>query len=198
MNFLAHFVLSHPNKPLSVGNFLGDFVKGKAYENYPPAVKNGILLHRFIDSFTDEHALVKEVTAVFKPEFGRYSAIITDVAFDYILAKYFTSLTPWQLDAFAESQYENLAENQALLTPGAAHTFTYMRKQNWLYYYKDLDGVATALKGISNRLNHGVNLSLATPVLEKNETLVKAKFEAFFPILTQSCTSFLERGSVTF
>ncbi|MEO0404681.1 MAG: DUF479 domain-containing protein, partial [Bacteroidota bacterium] len=32
MNFLAHFYLSQSDEKILVGNFLGDFVKGKAHE----------------------------------------------------------------------------------------------------------------------------------------------------------------------
>lgn len=55
MNFLAHAHLSFNNPEILVGNLISDFVKGKKQYNYPQRIHKGILLHRAIDQFTDEH-----------------------------------------------------------------------------------------------------------------------------------------------
>ncbi|MDD3273470.1 MAG: DUF479 domain-containing protein, partial [Bacteroidales bacterium] len=60
MNYLAHIYLSGSNRQLQVGNFIGDFVKGRKHENYPKGIQKGILLHREIDRFTDCHPLFIE------------------------------------------------------------------------------------------------------------------------------------------
>ncbi|TAG37301.1 MAG: DUF479 domain-containing protein, partial [Cytophagia bacterium] len=58
MNFLAHIFLSGSDELRVVGNFIGDFVKGQKWREYPEKVQEGILLHRFIDGYTDKHTLV--------------------------------------------------------------------------------------------------------------------------------------------
>ena len=55
MNFLAHSYLSGSDQKILVGNFIGDFVKGKQYENYDDSIQKGIILHREIDYYTDKH-----------------------------------------------------------------------------------------------------------------------------------------------
>jgi acyl carrier protein phosphodiesterase len=55
VNFLAHTYLSGGNEQIIVGNFMGDYVKGKNYMLFPEQVKKGILIHRDIDTFTDMH-----------------------------------------------------------------------------------------------------------------------------------------------
>ena len=60
MNFLAHLYLSGSDPMVKVGNFIGDHVKGNAYQNYEIGIQQGILLHRKIDFFTDTHPLVKQ------------------------------------------------------------------------------------------------------------------------------------------
>ena len=45
MNYLAHIFLSGDNRRVQIGNFVGDAVKGRAYENYPSGFREGILLH---------------------------------------------------------------------------------------------------------------------------------------------------------
>ena len=39
MNFLAHIYLSGDSRELLIGNFIGDYVKGKDYEKYPPGIQ---------------------------------------------------------------------------------------------------------------------------------------------------------------
>ena len=68
MNFLAHLYLSKSNENIIIGNFIADAVKGKKYNNYPKEIKAGILLHREIDNYTDNHPIVKNLEAI-KTEF---------------------------------------------------------------------------------------------------------------------------------
>ena len=55
MNHVAHCFLSYPDAELLFGNFIGDYVKGRTWQDYPEGVQRGILLHRAIDVFTDTH-----------------------------------------------------------------------------------------------------------------------------------------------
>ena len=53
MNFLAHLYLSGNNEPVMIGNFIADHLKGKQWMALPEEIQKGVVLHRFIDSFTD-------------------------------------------------------------------------------------------------------------------------------------------------
>ena len=55
MNFLAHLLFSGNQEDVIFGNFIGDAIKGRAHETYSEGIQKGILLHRFIDSYTDTH-----------------------------------------------------------------------------------------------------------------------------------------------
>ena len=66
---------------------MGDFVKGSDYENYPIEIKNGILLHRQIDSFTDAHPIVLKSKKRLHTHYGHYSGIVVDIFYDHFLAK---------------------------------------------------------------------------------------------------------------
>ena len=60
MNVLAHIYLSGDSDKIIIGNYIGDYVKGRDYLNYPDLVRKGIILHRHIDGFTDSHPLFTE------------------------------------------------------------------------------------------------------------------------------------------
>ncbi len=42
MNYLTHIYLSGSNEKLSIGNFIADHVKGKAYLGYPETIQKRI------------------------------------------------------------------------------------------------------------------------------------------------------------
>ena len=86
MNFLAHAVLSFENPELMVGNFIADFVKGNDYLQYQDPVKRGILLHRDIDQFTDQHPTVRLSKSRLYDAFGHYAGVIVDMYYDHFLA----------------------------------------------------------------------------------------------------------------
>src|SRR6478609_2234873 len=65
MNFLAHLYLSGDSPKIRVGNFIGDFVKGKNLtDRFDTDIAKGIALHREIDWFTDRHSVVDQSTDI--------------------------------------------------------------------------------------------------------------------------------------
>src|SRR5215471_3876269 len=79
MNFLAHLYLSGNNAPVMLGNFIGDFVKGRqALSQLSPEVARGVELHRAIDTFTDSQPLVAQSKNRLRPKYRHYAGVIVD------------------------------------------------------------------------------------------------------------------------
>jgi acyl carrier protein phosphodiesterase len=87
MNHLAHFVLSGGDADLAIGNFVADFITNRQLPDFTEAVQRGIRLHREIDAFTDAHPIVKQSTKRLHPFHHKYSPVIVDVYYDFLLAK---------------------------------------------------------------------------------------------------------------
>ena len=87
MNHLAHFVLSGDDDDLAIGNFLADFITNRQLPDFTEGVQRGIHLHRAIDAFTDAHPVVKQSTKRLHPFHHKYSPVIVDVYYDFLLAK---------------------------------------------------------------------------------------------------------------
>ncbi|MEJ0028951.1 MAG: hypothetical protein WDO15_00545 [Bacteroidota bacterium] len=87
MNFLAHLSLSDNEPKLMLGNFMGDFVKGRNLASkFEPLIVSGIELHRAIDHFTDTHKVVQQSKKRLDGKYGHYSGVIVDVFFDHFLS----------------------------------------------------------------------------------------------------------------
>jgi acyl carrier protein phosphodiesterase len=180
MNFLAHAYLSFGQEEILVGNFIADFVRGKELENYPKKVQLGIQLHRAIDTYTDSHPLVKQVHSFLIPRFRHYSRVISDVFFDYFLAKNWKNYSDTPLEQFSLDSYRTLSSSPYELPEAFLRMFHWMQAQNWLYAYREAAGIQAALDGLSRRARFDSKMNESTQVLWEKEEEIEAIFFAFF------------------
>lgn len=180
MNFLAHAYLSFDQDEILIGNFIADFIRGKEIENYPKKIQVGIHLHRAIDNFTDSHPLVKEVQTHLRPRFGHYARVISDVFFDYFLAKNWSKYKSLPLETFSLRVYQTLQSSAATLPPTFLRMLYWMEQQNWLYAYRNLAGIQQALDGLTRRASFDSKMNAATEVLREKEEEIEALFFVFF------------------
>ena len=193
MNFLAHAYLSFGQEEILVGNFIADFVRGKEMEKYPKKVQLGIQLHRAIDTYTDSHPLVKQVHSFLIPRFGHYSRVISDVFFDYFLAKNWKNYSDTPLEQFSLDTYRTLSSYPQQLPESFLRMFHWMQAQNWLYAYREAAGIQAALDGLSRRARFDSKMNESTQVLWGKEEEIEAIFFAFFVNLeTFASTTLLE------
>jgi acyl carrier protein phosphodiesterase len=111
MNYLAHVYLSGTNDLLKIGNFMADSIKGNDYEKFPSEIKKGVLLHRFIDSFTDSHPIYRKSKHRLHEKYGHYSGVIMDILYDHFLAKNWNNYSNEKLENYAENFYKLLQDN---------------------------------------------------------------------------------------
>jgi acyl carrier protein phosphodiesterase len=195
LNYLAHIYLSGNSTEILLGNFMGDDVKGKNYLSYPTEIQKGILLHRLIDSETDTHEQTKAVKQLLRPEFGIFSGIITDLFFDYFLAKNWNHFHTIELKEYAQEKYQTLSKNKLILPEKTAFMLTYMIKNDWLYNYRLEAGIERALSGMGRRISSKPKLEQAMPLLAAHHDEIQQSFFAVFAHLQRVCSIYIEQKS---
>lgn len=180
MNFLAHAYLSFNHEGILVGNFAADFIKGKDLHRFKPDIQTGILLHREIDTFTDSHYLVKAGQSYLRPKFRHYSTVITDIFFDYFLAKYWEKYSEVTLEEFVKQTYQTLENHLQELPDAFREMFVWMKSQNWLLHYREIAGIQKALTGLSRRTSFDSKMNEAPEILLEKEAEFELIFFAFF------------------
>ncbi len=180
MNFLAHIYLSGEIGPKMVGNFIGDFVKGRSYERYSPEIQGGILLHRKIDAYTDKHHLVKQSTIRFKPCYQRYASVVIDVVFDHYLASMWNNYSDIPLHKYVTMVHSCLIKNYFILPARVKGFLPFLIKSRRLESYQYLWGIEKALNIMSNHSSLPNNSSCAIAVMEKDYEELKREFQAYF------------------
>ena len=180
MNFLAHIYLSGDNDLIKIGNFMADGIRGKQFENYHPEIQKGIILHRFIDTFTDAHPVFRQSTKKLHENYHHYAGVIVDVFYDHFLAKNWNLYSDEKLEDYTERFYKSLQENQTILTLKTQNLLPYMTKYNWLVSYQTVEGINRILTQMDSRTNNQSKMRFSTNELEKYYPEFEAEFTLFF------------------
>jgi acyl carrier protein phosphodiesterase len=182
VNYLAHAYLSFGIPDIAVGNLISDFVKGKKKLDYPETIRNGIDLHRAIDTFTDTHPVTREAKKYFRADYGLYSGPLIDVVYDHFLACDPAEFPdPGSLKAFSARTYEQVGSRQTLFPERFARLFPYMRQQDWLYGYRFREGIYNSFHGLARRAEHMPDPLRAFHIFETQYEDLKACYTLFFP-----------------
>ncbi len=199
MNFLAHIALSGENPELIMGNFCGDYMKGKLDSEknkaWPEYFIRGVRLHRFIDNFTDTdqvlRGMIKEV-AVF---YGRAAPVAADICFDHFLATNFDKFHDTDLRQFVSAFYR-LADKYSFLIPADMHPLAAALVENdWLFKYREWETVERTLVSMSRRYSFLSDLSRPSELFRSNRAGYERYFLEFYPRLQAASRLFLEELS---
>jgi acyl carrier protein phosphodiesterase len=193
MNFLAHSFLSGNNPGILVGNFMGDFVKGRQYANFPADVASGVLLHREIDYFTDNHPGVEQSKIRLRPRFGHFAPVVVDIFYDHLLVRNWQIYSKEDIGGFVDNVYDVIGMYFDLLPPRLQAVFPNMKRNNWLLHYGYIEGVRRALAGMSRRSRFNPGLERAVDDLCDNYQEFADDFNGFFPDVIQFSRDFLSK-----
>lgn len=192
MNYLAHLHLADVTQTSATGSLLGDFVKGQvANLDYSDEIKQGIRLHRAVDTFTDNHPLILKL----KAELGahrRYGGIILDVLFDHHLALNFSRLHSNSLAVFARHIYRQIDFEDADYPERYRNVCRRMIHMNWLEGYTRIENIERALVGISNRLSRPVDLAASLTWHSQHRVEFEQTFLQFYVELQDFARQFVK------
>jgi len=184
MNHLAHCFLSFDNEDLLVGNFIGDFVKGSAWKSYPEGVQQGILLHRTIDSFTDNHPLERRSKERIRSFAGRYAGPVVDVLYDHLLALHWAKYADEAFDFFCKKVYARLGERAAEMPLVLQERLPRMLAGRFLHGYQSREGMEWVLHRFSRRMAGGMDAAGLAKFFFAEIEAFSEDFNGFFPELT--------------
>ncbi|MXV38032.1 DUF479 domain-containing protein [Flavobacteriaceae bacterium Ap0902] len=191
MNLVAHQLLSFNNPEWQIGNHLGEVIKAKKYLHFPEPIQKGILLHRLIDSYTDAHEVVKKSSTLLHKDYGKYSPVIVDIFYDFILIKNWDKFNEVPFDIFKANCYKLFMQYMDLYPPKLKMMTKALIKNDWFAAYSNYDGIEKTLRGLSVRTTFQNNMYMAVKDLYIKESEFEANFMNFFPDLTHECKTFL-------
>lgn len=181
MNFLAHTYLSGCNEEIIVGNFMGDYVKGKNYNQFPELVRKGILIHRDIDTYTDMHPITRRSKLRISPMYHKYAGIIIDIFYDHFLASLWDDFSSLSLQEFVNRTYDLLKRNYKVLPEAIKRWFPTFLENNWMMAYQTVEGIELVLERMAANTSLPNHAGYAVEVLSERYDSFKSDFLEFFP-----------------
>lgn len=181
MNYLAHIYLAENNDESRLGNFLGDFVNKSLENNYNPAIRDGIYMHRSLDSFTDSHPVFLDSKKRISSVNRFFAAVLIDIFYDHFLAKNWSEYSEVPLEEYADNFYSLLKRYSYCLPDKLTRRMPYMIGENWLLSYREIAGIKIPLDRIAMRFSKSRHL-LIKPIDEliNNYEGLEKDFKNFF------------------
>ena len=188
MNYLAHVLLAPREVHAILGALMGDFRKHVNWCELPVPIVQGMEHHRAVDKFTDSHPQVSSMKKLFSRARRRYAGIILDITFDHFLSRHWQAFTAEDRTEFIDFVYGCLRQSPAILPLRMHHAMHYMMQEDWLGSYAELDGVASSLNRLSQRMRFQNQLYGSIEEVRANYTALEQGFLEFFPQLIDHVT----------
>jgi acyl carrier protein phosphodiesterase len=198
MNFLAHLCLANGEPGLMLGGLFGDFVRGRrVLKTFPEPVRQGIVLHRYVDRWTDHSSVVKKLRRQFPREFRRYAGIIIDLAFDHELAVNWWRYMPGSLERFDLEVRDLLRDNADLVPEKLTGFMRYADRHGLFTAYREEDVTLYALAGVGTRLSRPNPLHRVSEIWPQLAPEFKLSFRQFFPQIQSEVIDWRKKTSTT-
>jgi len=195
MNWLAHVLLSEEKIDFQIGNFMADPYKAKPWENASEDLKNGMTIHKQIDSFTDRHEIFKKSKSRLK-EKGILKSIIIDLTYDYLLTKNWDKFCNIPLNQFKNDFYEEALQRGNHL-PTRANTIIQNLVQKDLLNFEGYEHLELSFKRLDRRLSEKLakrdNAISYLEIVKENIKDLEKDFLYFFPLLINEIQKNLDK-----
>ena len=198
MNFLGHSMISLEidekyGKKTLYGNFAGDFYKGVIEEiNLPDELKEGLVLHRMIDSISDKQE--NYLDDLLSRKFGIFKGIVSDMFIDHFLSRNFYRLFNENINDIETKILYNINQSSQYFSEDFKNTFKWINSERILSGYGDIDILKRAFYGLSRRIRKGEILNFAVEELKKNYNIFEENsIKEFEYVKKESINKFLNK-----
>jgi acyl carrier protein phosphodiesterase len=179
MNHLAHLFLSDPTPGCRLGALMGDYVKGRLDESYPPEIRWGLQQHRLLDRFAETNHHFRRSRQRLCPTFRHCRGIMVDVVYDHFLARNWQAYSSTRLEIFAASIYRLLEERRSILPPALQKTVPRMVAADWLVACRETGALDAVLHRLAARISRPTPLENGLEELLRHYRDLEKDFSRF-------------------
>ncbi|MEO5953244.1 MAG: ACP phosphodiesterase [Chloroflexia bacterium] len=183
MNWLGHLLVLPDQGLVTLGNLLGDFIKGRVDKIEPRDLRIGVALHRELDRYTDDHPAVLRSKALISPQRRRIAGILVDVFYDHFLAQ------GLDVDSFRPGLLEHAHSLPEALRPLPARMIT----SSWLGSYSTVEGIGYVLSRMEQRRKRIIGLDGAESELSQHYEALSRDVRDFYPDVARFTKEALHR-----
>ena len=151
MNYVAHLLLTYPHVENSIGNLIGDMISNKELSSLSEPIHKGVQIHRAIDHHTDNHAAMREVVRLLRPQHRKYAPVVADILLDHVLVLNWEEHSDIDFAGFEEWVYHMIIENLNATPLHLHNRLKSMVQHRWLQQYSSLVGLQYVLDRMDKR-----------------------------------------------
>lgn len=186
-------LLSGADDQILVGNFMGDFVKGVLGDRFPERIRQGVALHRRIDSFASRDDLFQQSRRRLDPRYGLYRGVLVDLFYDHFLV---TEWHNWSEEPFGGylARTRSIIERQRSELPERLQKILPVIFEELLPSYGEVSGIGSALERMSRRVARENPLAGGESELRRNYDGLRDDFRGFMPGVSRYAQEFIASG----
>lgn len=173
-------LLSGNDEQLLTGNFMGDFVKGTLCGRFPERIRQGIVLHRSIDSFAGRNPCFLNSKRRIDPLYGLYRGVMVDLFYDHFLVSEWDEWSDQPFEGYLEWSRRAVARYNDELPERLQGILAYIFDE-LLPSYADPEGIGRALSRMSSRVRRANPLEGGEVELLRNYDGLRDDFRVFMP-----------------
>src|SRR5512133_1219413 len=190
MNFLFHMLLSGEDEQMLAGNFMGDFVKGPLLDRFSEGIRQGLTLHRRIDSFATRNDLFQCSRRRLAPHYGLYRGVLVDLFYDHFLVTEWSRWSDEPFDTYL-ARTRSIIEQQRAELPERLQKIVPTISGELLPSYATVSGIGIALERMSRRVTRANPLSGGEDQLLQHYEDLRADFRGFMPQVQRCAADFI-------
>ena len=185
MNWLAHIFLSEQDIESQLGNLLNDTCKGRPWPNADTRLRQGMLMHQRVDSFTDRHPCFLNSKSLLGK--GYLKSVVVDLTYDLLLTQHWQRFCQQDRHKFLDAFYES-ASIAIESYPIAVKEFVVgLIRSDHLRQYQTLEELECTFKRVDKRLSERLRKKECTldyyPLVIEAYAAIEQDFLCFFPEL---------------
>jgi acyl carrier protein phosphodiesterase len=192
VNYLVHLYLSGDDPEVLVGNFMGDFVKGRMNDSTPHPFRDGIVLHRRIDTFAQQHPLFRQSRLRLAPRYGLYRGAMVDLFYDHFLAGGWEAWSDESLDIWL-ARIHGIVESHRSSLPERLQGLVPIIFGELLPSYREVAGIGRALERMARRVKRPNPLAGGEGELVSHYAGLEDDFQSFLPAAREFVRDYLHR-----
>ncbi len=173
-----------------LGNFMTDFLSLKEERGYTGMIKQGILLHKEIDEFTDKHTCSLELRRMLRPRHGKYASVVVDLIWDHCLCQTWDEHGNGPLQEFCRIKYKEILDRKDDLPLRLKNKIDAMVSSDFLMSYSDIERMRKSLIWMDQRVRFRSDFEGAVIDFQDNKEQILVWFRDFFPDLIASVNQF--------
>jgi len=175
---------------MMAGNFFADCVKGRQWQSLPENYAEGVLQHRKIDSYVDQHPITRASKKWLSNDLGLFKGVFLDLYWDHFLCRDFNRLTGMPPVQFVNQAHHTLLAHASVFGTKATHLTQAMIRGNWLLGYAEPSSLQKIFEQMSRRFPYDNPLSRGVEDLLRKQEELHLAFEKLWEDLTLSFGTF--------